>query len=467
MSVVSQVTSRVRCITDFIDRFEMAWRSEDIPSPPKHEVHARLDALARRVGANQGVLGSILNADEVGVRQAADLILYVMSARMFYALEELVREKQRSREADLRGFVEVYFAVMNFLLVTNVFEPNDNVDQVDWGTGAYKDVHHQLRAVLARELTAALVPEGCWLPGFYARILELVDAKGLKELAKSISLPRADGRQLKAALIESAVRHLGSDEGARKAFAGWLREQDAGSPIVSNLAKRYMSERTPPFLLKNVGMAKELYVYLKFALEDYGYAVPLLLHQRLFTSLKALRIESPVGPIDRYVLFPPDFLLLKQGRVLGVELGRGKPELISTFAAVSGLPTVYISPRMENAHYMGGSRDFGYKCSLCFIPFTVCDKYVERLSLGQDFDGLPPNEVACVALCGEKVALSCADSVSIATLPGGSTGKGARLPLHYQCVKRYHPRVAQRLASNTLFPLYPSIPELVQLRIGF
>ena len=83
--------------------------------------------------------------------------------------------------------------------------------------------------------------------------------------------------------------------------------------------QKLLPYKTPPFLIKNVGLAKELFLYYKLISEDIGYVIPTLLYQRIFRGIHRLLMGNKVPNILTRV---PDFIIIRGGRVRGIELGR-------------------------------------------------------------------------------------------------------------------------------------------------
>ena len=96
-------------------------------------------------------------------------------------------------------------------------------------------------------------------------------------------------------------------------------------------------------MIKNIGLAKELFVFHKLISQNIGFVIPTLLYQRIFKAL----YEAPSKKSNQlFVVRVPDFLVIKGGRVVGIELGRErqffgtrKAELITTFSSACGIPT--------------------------------------------------------------------------------------------------------------------------------
>jgi hypothetical protein len=369
----------------------------------------------------------------------------------------LKENPQEGRSEKLADFYHVWFSFINYLLLTNVFIPNDKVDQISLGTGAYKDKQLEIRTVLTKEIITTLfkdIPSQEILSEDLLAKLRLTD---LRQLGQKMRLNARELGKKREILVKKLFRSV-QNPTKKPTIESWLGQQTLDKPVWQKLTRRFMKERTPPFLVKNVGLAEELYVLLTLMRKDMGYVIPLLLHQRLFTRIKNAATDKDVF-LDKYVCYPTDFLLLKRGRAIAVELGSGKPDLMSTFAAVSGLPTVYINTVIKNAHF-DIERDFGYKCNMCMLSYTICDKYTQMFSKGKENE-VETTKLTCADLCGKKIATRCEDAIVRVKIDHKT------YEVHYQCLSKHLPDEAKKVKVNDLFPLFPEVKGLKEMDLGF
>jgi len=451
---------RLKETINFLKYFDDAWHSESLPNPPKDSIRSRLNNI-KSLSNNQEVSKDLFNFEEAGVIYTSDIITYLFTSRLAISLEDKIEEPDRLDE-----IYKFWLDCINYLLATNIFPPNDNIDQKDLGAGKYDNIHSKLRKEITREIFLEELNNGSSekvydLFGYIIENGRIYNSRSkslkknqLKKIGKELGLKEEDMKLLKEDLIE-----LMKDVDYEK-ISSWIESLPADSEIWEGLSKNFMPLRTPGFLLKNVGLARELFVFLKLINTDLGYIIPLLLNQRLYSRLdKPYKDYNP--PIDKYVLYPPDFLIAREGKIIGVELGRGKPELISTFASVTGFPTVYINLQVVNEKF-DVERDFGFKCNLCFLSFSLCDEFISRFP--NDLEGL--KRKTCSDICGEEKARDCKDAVVNTEIPIEGTSNTKETQVHFVCLKKIHPDLADEIDPSELFPLSPHITGLEKIRLG-
>lgn len=457
--MVEKISKKVKDIAKFLELFDKAWQSKELPSPPKEEVIRRVKEIKSSINQRSYILERLFDLEGAGVTHAADMLEYLFTSRLPFLIEEFLKEIAKDNNPKkIRDFYKFWFNFINYLLITNIFAPNKNVDQCDIGTGKYKDKQLVIREVIVRKIFLNL-PISIYLPTLFSNIKK----NELKELGLKLGLKKEEAKTRKDKLIKIISKRL-EEKKIRIKFKEWLNKLPINSRLWKKLTSIFMKYRTPSFLIKNVGLSGELLVLLVLMNEDIGYLIPLLLHQRLFTDLKEVLKTLKVTSIEKYILFPPDFLLLKHGRVIGVELGRGKTDLISTFAAVSGLPTAYVSPIVENSKFRV-KRIFGYKCNLCLLSYTVCDKFIELFSDGKNIEKIAYKQT-CVYFCGKQKAKSCKDAV-VQIKFEDEKSKNFTTEVHYQCLLKYHPDKGEKIKEERLFPLFPKVEGLDKIRLGF
>ncbi|MGB3346118.1 MAG: hypothetical protein WBA71_02525 [Candidatus Humimicrobiia bacterium] len=457
--MVEKISKKVKDIAKFLELFDEAWQSKELPSPPKEEVIRRVEEIKSSINQHSYILERLFDLKGAGVTHTADMLEYLFTSRLPFLMEEFLKEIAKDNNPKkIRDFYKFWFNFINYLLITNIFAPNKNVDQFDIGTGKYKDKQLVIREVIVRKIFLNL-PISIYLPTLFSNIKK----NELRELGLKLGLKKEEAKTRKDKLIKIISKRL-EEKKIRIKFKEWLNKLSINSRLWKKLTSIFMKYRTPSFLIKNVGLSGELLVLLVLMNEDIGYLIPLLLHQRLFSDLKEVLKTLKVTSIEKYILFPPDFLLLKKGRVIGVELGRGKTDLISTFASVSGLPTAYVSPRVENSKFRV-NRIFGYKCNLCLLSYTVCDKFIELFSDGESIEKITYKQT-CVNLCGKQKAKSCKDAV-VQIKVEDEKSKNFTTEVHYQCLLKYRPDKGEKIKEEELFPLFPKVEGLDKIRLGF
>lgn len=269
-----------------------------------------------------------------------------------------------------------------------------------------------------------------------------------------------------------------------------------GEGTVSGLTDEYVKKATkyfwgkaPALIPKTKGFAEELFVYYCLTYKRSGYyVIPLLLHQRFYSSLRDFR--ELVGKLDqrltasseehwkkhvsqfmgtfheyKYKAIPPDYLVLSKGRIFGLECGRGKEEQIANFAAITGVPTIFVDAGI----YLGNiSRGFGLKCDRCYHPFLLCDEYIEREIEGKNTLGqLDEDERYCTKICKPETVQSCKYSVVTLTPKKWRDLKGEEKKhssyFHFQCLPI---SIRKKIDVKQLVPPIPFVQNLDKLEIG-
>mgnify|MGYP007013838354 CR=1 FL=1 len=249
-------------------------------------------------------------------------------------------------------------------------------------------------------------------------------------------------------------------------------EQALGCEITSpndlrdNLTNKFLRERTPPLLIKNVGLAKELFVFHKLVTKNIGFVIPTLLYQRIFKGLNNIFL---VGK-KLVAVNVPDFIVIKGGRAIGVEVGRErsffrtrKAELVTKFSGACGIPTTQINVRVGNP-LVERWYDFGFKCNRCYRSFILCEKFIEgEIGEGIPFDRVEKQNLTCLDLCGEERARRCLDAVVNARIKNYTTGRLNKKFVHHRCL--YNDEVT-RVKDADIIPLFPIIEGMEVLEEG-
>jgi hypothetical protein len=452
------ITSRVNKISSFFDSFDESWRNAQLQTHQRERLSKILSEIDTKLTLKNASLNELFDIQDAGVRHTSDLITYLCVSRLAYNLDISYNpEKHQEELADIKEMYSLWFDIINYLLITNIFSPNDNIDKIDIGTGKYDDIHKDTRSSILKEI---LNRSDLFLDS--SELFDLIIKNGhilkpeLMILANDLNLSTSLKRDQ---LIITINDYLKTYRGS--AVKNWIKNS-LNDTNWDALILQFMNDRTPSFLLKNVGLAREIFVFAYLTYTDIGYVIPLLLHQKLFSNYKDKLLPEQIHMRAFNVLDPPDFMIIKKGRIFGVELGRGKPGLISSFAAVSGLPTVYVTPILKGNKKMG-SRDFGFKCNICHLSYTICEKYVELFTSGQINDNYI-NDKPCVELCGEYKCKLCHDAVVRRRFQ--NEAKNIDTVVHYNCLLKIHPDDAEAISLNEIFPLFPSIEGLNEIRLG-
>jgi len=452
---MKDISNKIKQIAHFLESFDNAWYSNNLPLPIKDKIKIRLKRIKESVNSQNYIIDSLFDVYDAGVIHSADLLEYFFSSRLPFLIEQFLGEDTKK----LSDFYNVWFNFINYLLVTNIFAPNNNVDLIDLGTGKYKDKQWIIRKVITKEIILKLSKIISPNQFFSLKLLDGLPLTELKKIGYKIGMTENELKKRKNEIIKKMYEKM-KEESNKSRVIQWLEHESINSIVLEKLTKNFMKDKTPAFLIKNIGLAEELYVFSALCKEDMGYVIPLLLHQRLFTRIKDALMNKNVKFIDKYICFPTDFLLLKHGRTIAVELGRGKPDLISTFAAVSGLPTVYINTVMKNTNFKI-ERDFGYKCNLCMLSYIICDKFIEIFSKGKEIVEMKPQDLTCIKLCGQTKAKICEDSVIRTKI------QNKNYEVHYQCFLEHYPDKAKHIEIKNLFPLFPEVKGLKEIKLGF
>lgn len=106
------------------------------------------------------------------------------------------------------------------------------------------------------------------------------------------------------------------------------------------------------------GLWHELLVYIFILRHDFGFVLPLLLHQRIYSKLDHL--------------VPPDFLLLtRDKRIFGIEVGRKKEIQSGAFSLKTAIPTASLDT--ENSRNSD-------RCPICLKWISFCPFVIKKFS---------------------------------------------------------------------------------------
>ncbi len=181
------------------------------------------------------------------------------------------------------------------------------------------------------------------------------------------------------------------------------------------------------------GTAVELIVYLYLLRSNVGYVIPLLLQQRLLGK-------------DGH-LVPPDFLVMKQGRIFGIEVEQlgatGKIQQSNAFMTETGIPV--LTGSLPKA--------FPFRCPVCDRWILFCDNIIEKFS---DLNYQMPSSYLTCDTCNEVVYF------------GRIKAGEDELHYHYRCIsgERYVKNVLSNPAQRAkrlrgYFPYVDGLGSLV------
>lgn len=142
---VKDICKRIEQTCRFLKAFDEAWASDSIPNPPKEHVQSRMADI--KPSGYEKALSELFELEEAGVTYGSDLLTYIFASRLSISLEKKLREGEGLKEIN-----ELWLEFVNYLLLTNVFEPNNTTDKKDFGTGKYQDKQEKIRKELTREI---------------------------------------------------------------------------------------------------------------------------------------------------------------------------------------------------------------------------------------------------------------------------------------------------------------------------
>lgn len=447
---MKEINTHISKLSSFLENFDKAWDSTDLPKSVRNSLVPRIQKIRSELN-NAEILKELTNINHIGVIHTSDLLTYLFVSRLCIDLGAIIENHSKVKE-----FIKTWFSMINYLLITNIFEPNKNLDEVDMGTEKYKDTQVVLRKVIVKEILSS-------------SFLNHLDDDEFKDLLNKFPY-RTHLNLFKTNLgittttKNQVINEIITNNNGREEFARHINNIQLSDTIWESLSNKFMPEKTPRFLLKNVGLASELFtlIYLMRS-EKIGSIIPLLLHQRLYSGILSQK------HID---IFPPDFLVINKGRALGVELGRGKYGILASFPATSGVATVEINPFFKLVR-----NSFGFKCNLCSLCYTICDAYIDRFSQGKNFESINEEDIRCEKICGKEKPLTCPDATVCFTPPPRTREvkdyeihqsiNGQYPIVHYQCLKKHHPSIANQVTCKKLIPLFPYLESLNKLEAMF
>lgn len=420
----------------FLEKYMSFYKDNDITNPFYEKTRLFLENEIFELKESSKYISSL---DKIGVIHSSDLLTYYYVSRLLYSFEEIYKDSRKSKYSLKDEVIDLYFGLINFLLLTNIFPPNEDIDKYDIGNGKYEEIHKSLRLNLIKELLPKQIKS--LNDELFNKFVESYFQ--FREIKKIFGVTTSSWKDL-----------FGKAQYDRKKIEEYIKEKDIDYFKDNKKIFDFCKEETPPFLLKNVGLASELFVLLYLLSLNCGYVIPLLLHQRIFSNFKDLFSEksSYNGIKEKFVMIPTDFLLLKKGRTFALELGRGKTELISTLASISGIPTIFIDVNSNLGPKLG------YKCNYCFTSFTVCQKYIDNFKKGT-------MEQRIESCSGCNYLSDCQSKVYQYTL---KAKPNIKKHIHCSCYDQMTPVQKDLIeVGETMLPSYPIVKGLDKLELGF
>ena len=413
--MIDELVKQVEKILFFLRMFDSGWKSVEVESifPPNSRGRIeRVENSVRSLGTYEEILSNFADWKDLGVWNASDLITFLLTSRLTIHLANAIEHNEPNKMKDTFRFI---YHFINYLLLTNIHPPSEPHRDMD--------------------------PYNAMGQSFPATYDE-AQRKLRQELAKSI----AQGIFAKPNYKNELQELLGFDSS--------FTQRDLAKALETKFLK---PKATPSFLIKNVGLAKELFVFLKLISLDIGFVIPTLLYQRIFKNLSDF-----LGGRKKIILVrTPDFLIIRGGRVMGVELGRErrffdtrKAALITTFAGACAIPTTQINVVVGNPS-INKWYDFGLKCNKCYRSFLIPECYIAS-ELGELTKPIEsPSEV------DDEICNSCISGcAALANIHNYRTGRTNKKIVHYNCLSDQ-----EKLHARPI-PLYPKIEGLEILKEG-
>lgn len=419
--MINDFLKQLKKILFFVENFDKAWKSRDLkmifPPNTKNKIeHLKKELL--KLSKYQEIINTFSDWESIGVWNSSDMITFLLTSRMSIYLADSI---ERDDVEGARQSIQYLLNFINYLLLTNIHPPSKGHKdfQPFYPAGkpfprTYSDAQDRMRTSLAEYFAQKI-----YVNNAYKQEFEEI-------LGITISSP------------SDLSRHLKND---------------------------FFPRITPPFLLKNVGLAKELYIFYKFISENIGFIIPTLLYQRIFKGLSSFTSDQR----ERFILVKtPDFIVVRGGRVIGIELGRERPFFrtqkavsIVSFSGACGIPTTQINVSMGNP-IIDKWYDFGIKCNRCYRSFTLCDAFIKGESgVSSSFYKLPKNSLKCRSICGTERAKKCMDAAALTGITNYRTGRKNKKLVHLKCL--FDDEISEELEP---IPLYPDVEGLDVVKEG-
>jgi len=426
--VVSDLCESLEDVLLFLREFDRVWKSNVMKAIFPHSSKGRIEELERlfsKLEKRDEIKRTFCDWASIGVWNVADILEFLLTSRLTMYIAKCIDANDREGIKQAQKYL-LYF--INYLLLTNIHPPSEaHKDHEPFHSASvnfprtYKDAQDNMRSVIANH---------------YANIIfnnSILKNKIEQVLGYGISSPE---------------------------------------DLSCKLKEICLPEKTPPFLIKNTGLAKELFVWQKLVLNNIGFVVPTLLYQRIFKGLSVFLSKG-----NKIIMVTaPDFLIIRGGRVMGVEVGRERPffrtrkaELVTTFSGACAIPTTQVNVRIGNLMIeplIDKWFDFGFKCNRCYRSFIMCNGFIEREIEGSlQFEKMQPKDLTCVNICGENVMRECPDAVIAAKIKNYKSGRANKKIVHLKCLYEDEKEIP-RDEIEKIVPLYPIVEGLSTLVEG-
>ena len=423
--MIKDITNQIKKVIFFLETFDTCWKSKqmkEIFPPHSRDILEEIDNNVKSLSKYYEIIDSFARWKSIGVWNASDIITFLLTSRLHMSIADALSS---NNQEVIKNGIEYILNFINYLLSTNIHPPKDNLDEFNFYdlsvafSSTYKEAQKKIRGNLAN---------------YFAKEIWTNHKNYLNDLEK-----------------ENNIK-INSEKELKKLIRG-------------NHKRGYLKYNTPPFLLKNVGLAKELFFYYKILSEDIGYLVPTLLYQRFFKGLFKSLIKKNYESILTAV---PDFLIIRGGQVRGIELGResrffatGKGVLISKFSGVSGIATTQLNVEIGHPS-VNQWKDFGLKCNRCYRCFRFCRAFIDgETGKGQSFYDVSSDNLMCESFCEKEKIENCRDSVVYANIMNFKTNRLNKKIVHKICL------LNEELSEDLKpFPLFPKITGLKILKQG-
>jgi len=419
--VILLIVSQMKKLLFFLETFDKCWKDDSMKKIFPFNARDIVEDIERKVegiSSLKNISNTFAMWGTIGVWNVSDLLTFLLTSRITMLMAESI---EKDSKENLKDEIRYLLYFINYLLSTNIHPPSEShKDHIPFHRSnvpfcrTYKDAQDKMREKLA------------------------------EYFAKEIWNNHAD-------YVEEIKQETGES----------IESKEDLEKIIKN---KFLPYKTPPFLIKNVGLAKELFLFYKLISEDIGYVIPTLLYQRIFKGVQNLLSGKSDKPILTRV---PDFIVIKGGRVMGVELGREreifgtqKGSLVSTFSGVCGIPTTQVNILITNPN-LNKSYDLGYKCNRCYRSFRLCDAFIEGEVNGDSFYLKTQENLKCVDICGAEKAERCMDAVIYTKIKNYESGLGNTMLVHFKCLLN-----DEKNHELNLYPIFPTVDGLEILKEG-
>ena len=353
----------------------------------------------------------------IGVWNVSDFLTFLLTSRLTIYLADQVEEgdTEAIKQAD-----KYILHFINYLLLTNIHPPSES----------HKDF-------------VPFHPDGVSFPKTY-------------EAAQS---------EMRSVIAKHFAKKIYSKTSLKKEFEKILGHAISSAQTLSTeLEDIFLPKVTPPLLIKNVGLAKELFIFHKLITRNIGFVVPTLLYQRIFKGLASVFSEQK----KIVAVTVPDFLVIRGGRAIGIEVGREsayfrtrKAELVTKFSGACLIPTTQINVLIGNP-LIDQWNDLGFKCNRCYRSFALCRRFIEtEIGDKSHFEEIQKEHFTCEEICGEEIMKECPDAVADTKIRNYASKRLNKKLVHYKCL--YDNEI--RNVENVV-PLFPKIDGMEALEEG-